>query len=585
MDTLRKITRIFNKKERVKIGILFIFIFIGALLETLGISLILPFVSIVTNPKQIQENSMLKWLYTFMHMGSTRAFLIFIGIALLGVYILKNTYLFFMYNIQYKVIYNFQVKYSRKLLYTYLKKQYTYHLQKNTAELLRNINTEVTNMFNQVIVSTITLISEVLIILSLGALLIIIQPIATIIAFTILGFSTILFFIVFKKSMQRRGKKHQLFLGMMIKWVNQSLGAIKEVKVSNKEAFFVNAYTNNNKEFVKALRFYQTLKQVPRLFVESVAVLSMLITVIVIISVSNNTSAITSILALYAMAAFRILPSINRISGELNNVIYYRPSVDVVYNDLVVEETVTERVEDIKERGENEFGEKLKNSIEISNVSYKYPNTENYILKNVSLSIPIGKSIAFIGPSGSGKTTMVDVILGLLEADEGAIYADGINVCEHLHSWSEKLGYIPQFIYLSDDSIRRNVAFGIEDEEIDDEKVWEAIEKAQLKDFINTLPDKLDNLVGERGVRLSGGQRQRIGIARALYNNPEILVFDEATSSLDDTTEKDVMKAIESLYGQKTIIIIAHRLSTIEKCDMKFQVKNGQVINVDNKKT
>ena len=296
----------------------------------------------------------------------------------------------------------------------------------------------------------------------------------------------------------------------------------------------------------------------------------------------GDMTTLLSTMGLFAMAAFRLMPSINRMVTAVTSIKYNYPALDIIYEDLLVNEEnellVNKNINLNKQQ--NVIKRTFHRGIKLENVFYRYPNQLEYNIYDVSLEIPVGKSVAFVGPSGAGKTTIVDIILGLLNPEKGRVLVDGKELKEQLTLWQKKIGYIPQSIYLSDDSIRRNVAFGMDDKEIDDDAVWRALRDAEMKEFIEKMPEGLDTFVGERGVRLSGGQQQRIGIARALYHNPEILFLDEATSALDTDTEKEIMKAIDGLKGEKTLIIIAHRLSTIENCDMVFQMQNGKIVEV-----
>ncbi|MFA7074984.1 MAG: ATP-binding cassette domain-containing protein, partial [Endomicrobiaceae bacterium] len=316
---------------------------------------------------------------------------------------------------------------------------------------------------------------------------------------------------------------------------------------------------------------FNFLQQIPRLFIETVVVSIVLLMIILLLSRGMNALTIITQIAVFAMASFRLMPSMNRMHVALSAMIYYKPSLDIIYKDL--KKTVNSEV--FKEEENKEIN--LKYGISVQNVSYKYPNTEKMILNRISLDIKYGQSVAFIGQTGAGKTTIVDLILGLLLPTEGKIMVGDVEIHKNRKNWSAKIGYVPQYIFLVDDSIRNNINFYNNSAVIDDERTWKAAEQAQLKDFIESLPQGLDTIVGERGIRLSGGQRQRIGIARALYNKPELLVLDEATSSLDNETEKAVIGAIDNLYGKITMIVVAHRLTTIEKCDVIYKLNNGEI--------
>jgi ATP-binding cassette, subfamily B, bacterial PglK len=587
-DIIIKLRILFNKKDKKKFLILFILMIFAAIFETVGISLIVPFVGIVTNPEMIQEQAFLSYLYKLFSFQSNNAFILFSVIVLLAIFLMKNSYLLLFQNLQYRVIFNTKIKLSRTMFKEYLMKPYTFHLQRNTAELLRNVNGEVGKIFTGILLAGFQLITEIVVVMFILSLLIVTAPLATLTSGIVLSGSVILFFKVFRKKITHLGKEEQRLSREVIKWVNQGLGASKEVKVSGKENFFVESYNQQNQIMAKNTIYKNTLDQVPRLFIETLLVSVVLITMIIIVFQGKETAELVSTMSLFAMAAFRLMPSITRIVAMLTSIRYSKPALTVIFNDLINESNLTsvngrETANNSKKITINTDEKTFKQSIQLENLYFRYPNQEECSIKNLSLRIPIGSSVAFVGTSGAGKTTIVDIILGLLEPERGHVIVDGHELSRILPVWKEKIGYIPQTIYLSDDTIRKNIAFGLMDQDIEEDAVLRAIEDAQLKDFIESLPDGLDTVVGERGVRLSGGQRQRIGIARALYHNPEIIFLDEATSALDHETEKEIMKAIDRLKGEKTLIIIAHRLSTIENCDIVFRVEKGKLISAESK--
>ncbi|MCU9612320.1 ABC transporter ATP-binding protein/permease [Caldibacillus lycopersici] len=580
-DLIKKILFLFSKKEKLRFLLIFVMIIIAAVLETLGIGLIVPFVEIVMNSSSLSDNQILMSAYELFSFQSTNDFLIFSAIVLLSVFILKNIYLLFFQYVQSLVILNQQNQLSVRLFKSYITKPYTFHLQRNSANLLRNINNEVPRVIYGIILSGFQLLTELLVIACIFILLITIAPIPTAISSITLGGSVFLFNKIFRKKIRALGKESQAVSGNMIKWINQGLGASKEIKVMGNERFFVQSYLKESLRNARINRFRLMLEQSPKFFLEVMIISVILGTLLIIILQGKNTSNVVSMMALFAMAAFRLMPSLTRVMALVNGIRFNRPAVDTLYEDLILDtHKGMIKSEESSKNGTETIGNReriYQKGIELKNVSFRYPEQTNYSIKNVSLSIPIGQSVAFIGESGAGKTTLVDLILGVLEPESGQILVDDISINQQINIWQRKIGYIPQTIYLSDDSIRSNVAFGVDPKNIDDTEVWRSLEQAKLKEFVESLPGKLDSFVGERGVRLSGGQRQRIGIARALYNNPEILVMDEATSALDNETEQEIMKAIDGLKEEKTILIIAHRLTTIENCDIIFQISKGQL--------
>jgi ABC-type multidrug transport system fused ATPase/permease subunit len=357
----------------------------------------------------------------------------------------------------------------------------------------------------------------------------------------------------------------------MIKTVNQSIGGIKDIKVLQRENYFLKEYRQKSNSYAATNRRFLLYNTIPKLMIESVCFGGAFIMISIIAFSGSNMEELVPQLSIFVLAAFRLLPAIARFAGYVNGIIFNKPSVDSVYNNLNM-------VEEGNKATERLTKPETSRDIRVDKVSFQYPKAKDKVLEDISILIPYKSSVALIGPTGSGKTTLADIILGIYEPKNGYVIYNGKSVHHNLEEWKKNIGYIPQNIYLLDDTIESNIAFGIPKDEIDNERIIDVIKKAQLTDFVESLPEKLDTIVGDRGVRLSGGQKQRIGIARALYNDPEILVLDEATSSLDDDTEKSVMEAIQEFKGEKTLIIIAHRLSTIENCDIVFKVENKKVI-------
>lgn len=586
-ELIQKLNYLFNKKEKQKLMLIFFMVVVAAFFETLGIGLIVPFVQIVMEPSMIFENSIMVYLYDLFSFQSTNSFLIFSAVMMFLIFVFKNLYLLLCLFVQNKVILTQQARLSSRLYGTYLNKPYTFHLQRNTAELLRNIKEEVRRLFQEVIMSTFQLLTELLVIACIFVLMLIVAPIATLIASLLLGGSVFVFFSIFRKKTIKLGKKQQEVSGKMFQWINQGLGASKEIKVMGNERFFLNAFTKQSNVDADVTRFRLMLEQSPRLFLETIIVSVVIITMLIIIFQGNGNTQVVTTMALFVMAAFRIMPSLNRIMTMFTRIRFNKPALTIVYEDLFAsndeEMHDIHLIDRVNTESLNHENRAFTESITLKNVSYRYPNQTGYTIKNISLTIPIGQSIAFIGESGAGKTTLVDLILGVIKPEKGEVLIDGMSSEKLKTLWQQKIGYIPQSIFLSDDSIRCNVAFGVESSQIDDKKVWRALEQAKLIEFVEKLPGKLEEFVGERGIRLSGGQRQRLGIARALYHNPEILFMDEATSALDNETEQEIMEAIDGLKGEKTLIIIAHRLTTIENCDVVFKIDKGKLVEVDYK--
>ena len=573
---LRKINYIFSKKQKIQSVFLCIGLFIGALFELVGVSLITELVSIVTDPSKIHKNPMLKSVYDLFGMREDRQFFLALVIGLIILYLVKNIFLLWINYVQYTFIYNNQLRLSGRLIDCYLKKPYTYHLDKNSAEMVRNVMLD-TERFFQMLLSVFLMLSELLISLLLCVYLFTVDWFITVSVAVILGIFTAIYLLLFKNKAKEYGKINQIYDGKMHQSINQALGAVKDIKILHREKYFVDAFCGYGKKKMRAVRNNNVLGQAPKYVIETVCIGAILLVLVFKLYMGEDLSTMITQLAAFAVAAFKLLPSASKINNFANLIIFLKPSVDLIYRDI-------KDTEDMKSfeltDAVTDFEIKDADAISVTGLTYRYPHTEKDVLKDVSLKIPLGYAVGLMGPTGAGKSTLADVILGILTPTSGTVCYGNMNVHEHPIKWSRKLAYIQQSIYLADETIRNNVAFGIDDDKIDEEKVWKALEEAQIKDFVKSLPEGLDTMVGERGVRLSGGQRQRIGIARALYDDPEILVLDEATSALDNETETAVMEAIDNLMGRKTLIIIAHRLTTLRNCQKIFKVEGGGVREV-----
>ncbi len=550
---------------------MFFMVAVGSALELLGVTIFMPFIEIITDQSKIHSNRYLRLLYERLGFHEATGFLAALAGFIIFIYIVKNAYLIFEKNILYKFTYGIQQRISVSLLSAYMKEPYTFHLNKNIAVLQRSLQ-EDTDQFTKAINHVIELSIELLVCTVLGVYLFIVSKSITIIVLVILVVLVGGFTLLTKKITKALGLQNQKLKAELYQGMNQALGGIKEVKVLGRGDFFIDRYRRTFDEFIRGQRKTRLLGILPKYCVEATCMTGLLAAIIVKLYFGQkDLIAFIPQLAVFAVAAFRMMPSVGRINEYITYIVYETSSVDLVYHDLRDIEQL-----DLDQSVRDESW-KLKDRIAVRHVSYHYPDIEECVIEDASFDLQKGKTIAFVGSSGAGKTTMADIILGLLVPQKGHIYADDLDVMKNLRTWQKEIGYIPQVIYLSDDTIRNNIAFGVPEEEIDEAKVQEAAEKAQLSSFIETLPDGFDSYVGDRGVRLSGGQRQRIGIARAMYHDPEVLVLDEATSALDNETENAVMESIDRLRGQKTLLIIAHRLSTIRNADVIYEVSGGRV--------
>lgn len=575
---LKKISYVLDRRQKIQLVLLLFTILIGAIVELMGITLILPIVSIAMDPSVIDETWYLIIIRDTFGLFEVKEMLLFLASLLIGVYIFKNIYITYMYNAQYHFTYDNQRVLAIKLMDCYMHQKYQFHVSKNVAELQRNITNDV-NGFYTVVLNVLQFLTEISVCVFLVVSLMMEDVMATSMVAILVVVFVLFFARFFKKVLGKKGEQSRDLNALVNKWILQSFSGIKEIKVINAEQFFIDNYDKHYKESVTIKRQQSILTFIPRPIMETVCISGLLLTLIIrLVLGDGDITAFIPTLSVFVMAAFRMLPAFNRITGYLGTIMFNLPSIHAVYDDLMeIEQLMKE-----KEQDKHEIAEiTLNDAIRMEKLSFKYPENDKWILENVDLEIPKNTSVAFIGSSGAGKTTAADVILGLLEPQNGKVTIDGKDIKEHMHAWHSCIGYIPQTIYLMDDTIRANITFGVSEEEVDEERVSKALKEAQLDVFVDSLKEGLDTVIGDRGVKLSGGQRQRIGIARALYRDPKVLILDEATSALDNETEKEVMAAIDGLHGTRTLIVIAHRLSTIKKCDRIYEVGNGKVVERD----
>lgn len=571
---LKKINVMLSKAQKIKMIGIMLMMLVGAVLETLSVGLLVPAITLILEPRAIGSNKLVSTIYSILGFTDYKKFVIFMMITLIGAFVLKNTFLLLQNVVQYKFIYTNQFKTSERMMINYIKRPYEFYLNADTAIIQRSITSDVNNMYAYLL-AFLQLLSEIVVFASLSIVLFLLESgMIAMIAVLLIGVILIIKHIL-KPILERAGKDNQDYYSSLFKWINQSVTGIKEVKIGNKEKYFVEQYRVYGHGYVNAVQKYSILTGTPRLLIETVAISGMILYLLYQILSGQDVSNALPILAAFGVGAMRLIPSANRINTYMTSMSFLKPFIMTVSDNLQDEITGKNIETDSLEvpKGRMEVHDK----IELKNITFTYPNSDKLIFDHANLEIPIGTSVGIVGTSGAGKSTIVDVLLGLLKMQEGEVLADGVNVMADYRKWLKNVGYIPQSIFMMDDSIRKNVAFGVAEDEIDEDRIWKVLKDAQLDDFIKKMPEGLDTGIGERGIRLSGGQRQRIGIARALYDDPEVLVLDEATSALDNDTEAAIMESINRLHGEKTLIIIAHRLQTIEKCDIVYRVENGKI--------
>lgn len=546
---------------------------LGTLLEMLGIGLVLPVITLLTKPELVTQSPM--YARVAGHLGNPDQQTLVAGImlVLVVVYLAKNLYLGVLAWWQSRFIYGMQSELSQKLFAIYLRQPYTFHLQHNSAHLLRNVQSEIGMFINGMIIPSMLILTEGLVVLGLFGLLVYVEPIGTLAVFALLLSAGGAFHFATRHRLVAWGRERQFHEGARIKLVQEGMGGVKDVKLLGREVDFLNKYATHTTQSMRMSQRQFTMQQIPRLWLEFLAVSGLAVLIITMSIQAKPLADFIPTLALFAAVSFRLMPSASRILSSIQQLRFSVPVIDLLSREFKL---VSPLVVDAKTPPHA-----LNKQFELVNISFNYQNTQKLALDNVSLTIRKGEAVGFIGESGSGKSTLIDLILGLLAPTKGRLLLDGQDMLLAPRAWQDQIGYVPQSIYLSDDTLRRNVAFGIADSDIDDVAVGNAIKDAQLERFIASLPEGINTVVGERGVRISGGQRQRIGIARALYHDPAVLVLDEATSALDNETEAEVMEAVSSLQGKKTILIVAHRLSTVSRCDRLYKLDQGRIIASD----
>ena len=572
---IKKLQVLLDKKQKRAMGGLFLLMVIGAFLQTAGVGLLVQVVNVVIDPDAVENSATVGMLYRFLGCGSYDGFSVMVMALLIAVFVVKNVFLYFQQKLTFAFVYTNQFRTSERMMRNYLRRGYEFYLNADTAVVQRSITSDVNNMY-ALILAVLQLLSDGVVSLFIvsycfmnnGAMTAMLAVVLLVLMFVIKK--------VLKPIMYKAGKDNQDFYSGLFKWISQTVQGIKEVKVNGKEQYFVSEYRKCGKGYVDAVRKYSLYNNIPKLLIETACVAAMMGYMIFQVISGMPTEELVTAMATLAAAAIVLLPAVNRINNQINSIAYFEPFFMGV-SDNLQDEIQGDKV-DLSFATDEEEKLPVTGSIELRDITYAYPNTDKLIFDHAELTIPIGASVGIVGTTGAGKSTVVDILLGLLETKSGTVCADGVDVRQNYRRWLKNIGYIPQMIFMLDDTIRSNVAFGVPGEKIDEDRLWEVLKEAQLDEFIRSLPEGLDTGIGERGIRLSGGQRQRISIARALYHDPEVLVLDEATSALDNDTEAAIMESINRLHGRKTLIIIAHRLQTIEKCDLVYRVEGGKAV-------
>ena len=573
MNVYRRLKTLLNGKQKRDFILLLVLIIISAFLETLGVSVILPIITAVADPDAVLGNEYVRTVMNMMGLELTGlSFAKLVLIAAIIIYAVKNLYLLFLYYIQAAYVSKLESGTSSRLLNDYLNRPYEFYLNADVNAIFQTVNKDIPHVFIllQEVLLTLT---EMAVVVCLCIVLFIVNIKMTLISSLFIGVLLLIVVFAAKPKLGRLGTQRLEKQVSTMKWMQQAVFGIKDVKAADRKDYFLRCFADSYDDLANANRKYTVLSALPRLLLEFCCMAGALGFLLVCVLNGVDMMPMLPTIGVFAASAIRLLQSVNRISTHLSSIAYYETSLNFVCDNIDV--TGLKGIDRNESRSKERIS--IKKGVEVKDITYRYPSTEKKIFDHASMSIPVGKSIGVVGVSGAGKTTVIDILLGLLKPEEGSVYADGRDIHDDLPAYLHDTGYIAQNIYMLDATIRENVAFGEKREDISDERVWEALREAQLEDFVKSLPDGLDTQTGDRGVRISGGQRQRIGIARALYNDPELLIFDEATSALDNDTEAAIMEAINALKGRKTMVIIAHRLGTIENCDIIYRVENGKI--------
>lgn len=571
-DMIKSVFKVFNGKQKRNLFGMAVLMLINAGVSLLGVSVLLPFIQAVMSPDELLQNPYIRKGYDLLGLDNTNQLVIALAVLIMIVYAAKNAFIIFMNNMQYRFSYYGKQEMQDRMMKYYIHQDYTFFLNHNSAELMRDINTD-PEMFYAAVLNMLQLTSEICVSGIMVVFLVLKDPMITVGVVVAMLIMVMVFMKKLKRILARFGEERRKYNASILQCMQQAFGGIKEIKIANRESYFEGEFIKQNGLYTYVIKQNSFLGSIQKPLMEALCIIGLMSAIIVEISVTTtDPTQFVGTLAVFAAAAFYLLPSANKMADYL---------ASIIHNGVVIkkvgEQYVAIRDLEVKTAKEENYKKvTLDKEIKVEDMTFHYPDTEDAVLAHVNVTIPKNKSVAFIGPSGAGKTTMVDLILGVLKPQAGKITVDGMDIKESYRGWHDKIGYIPQTIYMLDDTIRNNIAFG-KTEGIDDADIWETLKQAQLDEFVKSLDEGLDTMIGEAGVRLSGGQRQRIGIARALYRRPEVLVLDEATSALDTETEAAVMEAIDSLQGKMTMLIIAHRLSTIKNCDMVYQVEGGSV--------
>ncbi len=579
MQVIHKLNDLLDRRQKGKIGLLIGMMTVGTLFETISLSMLIPVVTLFISPTALADYGWLLSIFSFLGIHNVSENIPSVIMVLIGLYLIKGVYQVLQEFTINTFIANNQCTTMKRLFAVYIQKPYEYYLHADSATIIRIITTDVNQMY-ALLLALLQMCSEIIMVAGLFCVLLLTDAVVALTGIGIIGLVLLLSKFSLRKILNRAGRKEQETGAKAIQYIQQAILAMKEIKISKSERFFWVKYSDSAKKNMQARRIGNLLSSVVKPMIETVGIILVFLYLLYAAENAASLSSLLPKLLLFVTIMVRSMPLINSINSRQNIIAYYEPFLMQMEYNSAMEESLCRREEGGEclcrplPRADNRIED---NTIEMKDVVYRYPKTQKVILNHINLTIPSGSCVGIVGPSGSGKSTLVDILLGLLQPETGNVFWKQTELSLVYSEFLERTAYIPQMVMMLDDTIRRNIAFGVEDEKIDEEQLLRTVEEAQLQTFIDEQPNGLDTVIGERGIRISGGQRQRIGIARALYRNPQILIFDEATSALDHDTEKAIIQAIQSLRVGRTIVMIAHRLNTLEGCEVIYRVENGHV--------
>ena len=570
--SLGKLWRLIPANQRPKFFVLTIFTLIGTSLEVVGIGMLVPLINLLTNDAQTGHSSVLEPIFRVFNATSQTQMLL-IGLSIISfVVFVKNLFFVFISFYRFNLTSKIRASIENQLFNKYINSSYEFHLRTNSSLILRNITSEVDQVINNALIPLISMSVEIFVVVGLTSLLMIVEPIASLFLLLFFGVCGITYTKTIGPFLTRYGYEQARHRTELVKSTSEVLGGVKEIKLLGRESYFQEIFKKNTDKASRLSVLSSTLQNLPLLLVEVWGILGLVLVILVMVFTDHQSNQIVSVLGLFVGASFRFLPSLNRILVAVNGLRHVGPSIETLSAEVFANG---------KSRNDNQLKLHFRKSLEFQNVSFSYNQDSAHVLKNVTFKIKSGEMLGILGPSGSGKSTFVDILLGLLIPTKGKVLVDGNQVDLTKSTWMNIAGYVPQEIYLLDNSIRNNIAFGIKPESISENRISTVLQMAQLDEFVNSLPIGIDTPVGERGSRLSGGQRQRIGIARALYNQPSLLVLDEATSALDSHTENEIVESLEKIKNGLTIVIISHKVSTLKYCDRLMSIQDGKIVEIN----